>query len=83
MCQKGVNPDQLKVMIGQIDDALALTQQWLEQVHHLADHGGMERPSASVAQASVLIGEARAKLEHSTDLIDGEPGGPDASVELV
>ncbi len=83
MCQKGVNTDQLKIMIGQSDDALALVQQWLEQVHHLADHGGLTHPSAAVAQATVLLGEARAKLELATDQIDGDVGGPDASVELV
>lgn len=83
MCQKGVNTDQMKLMIGQANDALAMAQQWLEQIHHLADHGGLERPSTEIAQASVLLGEARAKLEGATDLIDGQVGGPDARVELV
>jgi hypothetical protein len=83
MCQKGVNPDQVKLMIGQSDDSLALAQQWLEQIHHLADHAEMTGPSAEVAQASVLLGEARAKLEIAANLIDGTVGGPDASVELV
>ncbi len=83
MCQKGVNTDQMKLMIGQADDSLAMTQQWLEQIHHLADHGGLNRPSTEVAQASVLLGEARAKLDQALDLMDGETAGPDASVELV
>jgi hypothetical protein len=83
MCQNGVNPDQVKLMIGQSNDSLALAQQWLEQIHHLADHAGMAKPSTEVAQASVLLGEARAKLELAADLIDGDPGGPAASVELV
>lgn len=83
MCKTGVNPDQVKLMIGQSNDSLALAQQWLEQIHHLADHAGMLKPSAEVAQASVLLGEARAKLETAANLIEGETGGPDASVELV
>lgn len=83
MCQKGVNPDQMRIMIGQANDSLALAQQWLEQIHHLADHAGMATPSTSVAQASVLLGEARAKLDAAADEIAGETGGPDASVELV
>ena len=58
MCQQGVNPDQLKIMIGQADDALGMAQQWLEQIHHLADRGDMTGPSATVAQASVQIGRA-------------------------
>lgn len=83
MCQKGVNTDQMKLMIGQSGDSLGMSQQWLEQIHHLADHGDLEEVSALVAQASVLLGEARAKLDEATDLIDGSVGGPDASVELV
>lgn len=83
MCQQGVNPDQLKIMIGQADDALGMAQQWLEQIHHLADHGDMTSPSATVAQASVLIGEARAKLQTATVEIDDTGSGPDASVELL
>lgn len=83
MCQKGVNTDQMKLMIGQADDALAMAQQWLEQIHHLADHAGLVKPSASVAQASVLLGEARAKLDAAADEVAGESAGPDASVELV
>lgn len=83
MCQKGVNTDQMKLMIGQAGDALAMAQQWLEQIHHLADHADLTEPSTTVAQASVLLGEARAKLEIAADQLDGETGGPDASVELV
>ncbi len=83
MCQKGVNTDQMRLMIGQANDALGMAQQWLEQIHHLADHADLTHPSASVAQASVLLGEARSKLERAADELVGETGGPDASVELV
>lgn len=83
MCQKGVNTDQMKLMLQQANDALALSQQWLEQIHHLADHGGLADVSASVAQAGVLLGESRAKIDFATDQIDGEVGGPEATVELI
>lgn len=83
MCQKGVNTDQMRLMIAQANDSLALSQQWLEQIHHLADHAGLVQPSTEVAQASVLLGEARAKLDVAVDVLEGEQGGPDASVELV
>jgi hypothetical protein len=83
VCQKGVNADQTKIMIGQASDSLALSQQWLEQIHHLADHAGMDEPSAQVAQASVLIGEARAKLEAAAALVDDHASDTGASVELV
>lgn len=83
MCQQGVNPDQLKIMIGQANDALGMAQQWLEQIHHLADRGDLTNPSATVAQASVLIGEARAKLQNATVEVDDAGSDSDASVELV
>lgn len=83
MCQKGVNKDQVRLMIEQADDTVAMAQQWLERIHHLADHAEMLTASAEVAQATVLLGEVRAKLATASDEIDGSIGGPDASVELV
>jgi len=83
MCQKGVNTDQMRLMIGQADDALAMAQQWLEQIHHLADHADLTGPSVNVAQASVLLGEARGKLDSAANELGSESGAPDASVELV
>ena len=83
MCQNGVNTEQMKLMLGQSNDSLAMAQQWLEQIHHLSDHAGLTDASAHVAQASVLLGEARAKLETAVDLLDSEAGATDASVELV
>lgn len=83
MCQKGVNTDQMKLMIGQAGDQLGMSQQWLEQIHHLADHGQLEGVSTLVAQASVLLGEARTKLDLAADVIDGGVGGPEIGVELV
>jgi len=82
MCQKGVNTDQMKLMIGQADDALSMAQQWLEQIHHLADHADLVDPSSAVAQASVLLGEARGKLDAAVEALEG-PQTTDASVELV
>lgn len=69
-------------MIAQVDDSLAVAQQWLEQIHHLADHAEEPDGSALVAQASVLLGEARAKLKSSTDVI-GNDTGDKVSVERV
>ena len=83
MCQKGVNTDQMKIMVGHADDTLAMTQQWLEQIHHVADHADLTAPSTEVAQATVLLGEARAKLEQAIDAMDAESAGPAASVELI
>ncbi|MBU4555366.1 MAG: dynein gamma chain protein [Actinobacteria bacterium] len=83
MCEKGVNKDQMKLMVAQVDDSLAMAQQWLEQIHHLADHGGLHTESVNVAQASVLLGEARAKLDSAIGALDGNSTDEGVTVELV
>ena len=83
MCENSVNVPQLKLSIGQVDDAIALSQQWLEQLHHLADHGKKPEASAEIAQASVLLGEARARLQSSLDALEGQAASSDVTVELV
>jgi hypothetical protein len=82
VCEHGINVDQLKLAIGQSDDAIALVQQWLEQLHHLADHGHRHDASAALAQAGVLLGEARAKLEKSANDLE-DSGDSDVKVELI
>ena len=82
MCEQGINTGQMKLAIGQSDDALGMAQQWLEQLHHLADHGKRAEVSAALAQASVLLGEARGKL--TAALVDLEGDRADTTtVELV
>ena len=82
MCEHGINVEQMKLAVGQADDAVALVQQWLEQLHHLADHGHQPGASADLAQAGVLLGEARAKLDAAIESMEGT-GGADVHVELV
>lgn len=82
MCEQGVNVGQLKMAIGQSDDAIAAVQKWLEQLHHLADHGKRVEVSTALAQAGVLLGEARGKLESAIDDLDGAPK-ESATVELL
>jgi hypothetical protein len=82
MCEHGINIDQMKLAIGQSDDALGMVQQWMEQLHHLADHGHRHDASAALAQASVLLGETRGKLQTAIDDLEGETDDS-VSVELV
>ncbi len=82
MCEHGINVDQMKLAVGQSDDALAMVQQWMEQLHHLADHGDRAEASAALAQASVLLGEARGKLDKAIETLDGSSDDK-VSVELV
>lgn len=82
MCEQGINTGQMKLAIGQSDDALAMAQQWLEQLHHLADHGKRTEVSIALAQANVLLGEARGKLDKALNDLDG-PAADTTTVELV
>jgi len=82
MCESGINVGQLKISVGQSDDALAMAQQWLEQLHHLADHGKRPEVSAALAQANVLIGEARSRLDDAIDKLEG-PAPSETTVELI
>lgn len=79
MC--GVNKDQFRLAVGQVDDALALAQQWLEQLHRVADNGGLDDASRELAQATVILGDARGKLERAID--GGQAGSGDVTVEAV
>ncbi len=83
MCENSVNVPQLKLSVAQVDDAVALAQQWLEQLHHLADHGKRAEVSAELAQANVLLGEARGKIEAALNGLDGEAADSGITVELV
>jgi hypothetical protein len=83
MCETGVNVGQLKLAIGQSDDGIAMVQQWLEQLHHLADHGKRPEVSKAIAQAGVLLGDARQKLDDAIADLEGAPRGDSATVELI
>ena len=63
MCENGVNTDQMGLMIGQVSGSLSISQQSLEQIHHLADHADLHGPGAAIAQANVLLGEAEIPYE--------------------
>jgi hypothetical protein len=83
MCENSVNVPQLRLSVGQVDDAIALSQQWLEQLHHLADDGKKPEASTEIAQAGVLLGEARAHLQSAIDELEGRASSSDVTVELV
>ncbi len=69
-------------MIAQADETVALAQKWLEQIHHLADHANLTDTSTSVAQATVLLGEARARVRDAIVASDADSDDP-VSVERV
>lgn len=65
MCEGGINTGQMKLAVAMINDSLALSQQHLEQLHHLADQGRRSASSAELAQVTVMLGEAREKLDNA------------------
>jgi len=67
MCEGGINTGQMKLAVAMINDALALSQQHLEQLHHLADQGRRTATSAELAQVTVMLGEAREKLDSAVE----------------
>ena len=69
MCEGGINDGQMRLAVGMVNDSLALAQQWLEQLHHLADHGRRTETSAELAQVTVMLGEAREKLDAAADAL--------------
>jgi hypothetical protein len=83
MCESGINIDQLRMSIAQTEETLGLAQEWLERLHHLADHGKQSAASAELAQVTVLLGEARAKLERAANSLGGAAPKDDVTVELV
>ncbi len=79
MCENGINRPQMRFSIGQVDETLALAQEWLEQLHHLADHAHETETSTELAQVTVMLGEAREKLETAAE---GLGGSADTSVSV-
>lgn len=81
MCEGGVNVPQMRFSIGQVNETLALAQEWAEQLHHLADHAHQTEASKELAQVTVMLGEAREKLEAAADSLGGSAA--DVTVERV
>ncbi len=71
MCESGVNVSQLRLSITQTEETLGTAQEWLERLHELADRGGQHAASTEMAQVTVLLGEARGKLEKAKASLDG------------
>lgn len=67
MCEGGINTGQMKLAVAMVNDALALAQQHLEQLHHLADQGRRSATSIELAQVTVMLGEARDKLDAAVE----------------
>ena len=47
MCTNGVNVDQFKMMLEQMDDQVALNRRWTHKLFHKADDNGYENTAAT------------------------------------
>ena len=82
MCTNGVNTNQLKASIQQLDEACALTRRWIHRAYHLADDGGQAKSAESLAKAQSLMDEVRALLSDADMDID-ENAGSNVTIELA
>lgn len=70
MCSNGVNTNQLKSTIKQIDDEVALMRRWTHQLYHLADGGQMPKTAAKLQEIQSAFDDIRALLTDAGDLAD-------------
>lgn len=83
MCKSGVNNSQLGTMLGMTEDTLKLVDGWLDEIHHLADHAGLDS-AGDVAQAKTLLAGAAALLHKAShEAGHDHDHGDHVHVELV
>jgi len=82
MCTDGVNSDQFKSSIEQIDEAIALCRRWVHRAHHQAEDGSLPKTSDKLLAAQGLLDDIRALLEEAQELVERESADK-ASVQVV
>lgn len=84
MCTNGVNTDQFKMMLEQMDDQVALNRRWMHKLYHKADDNGYEKTAAVLKEVQGLMDEARALLTDAQDAVDKDASAaPGVTVNLV
>ena len=83
MCTNGVNTNQLKDTITQIDETVALCRKWTHRMYHLADNGQMERSAKALAAIQSQLDDVRAALSDAQDAVDADDAESGVTVELV
>jgi hypothetical protein len=72
MCTNGVNTQQLKDTLTQIDEAVALCRKWTHRAYHAADNAQFDKSAAKLSEAQGLLDEVRALFSDTQDQIDDE-----------
>ncbi len=70
MCTNGVNTNQLKATIKNIDDEVALMRRWTHSLYHLADDGQMPKTAAKLEEVQRAFDDIRAMLTDASDAAD-------------
>jgi CHASE3 domain sensor protein len=83
MCANGVNTQQLKDTVTQIDETIALTRRWTHRMYHLADGGQMERAAQKLQAVQGMLDEVRSILDETQDAIDKDDADNGVTVTAV
>ena len=75
MCANGVNTQQLKDTVNQIDETVALTRRWTHRMYHLASDGQMER--------TAMLDNVREMLTEAQDAIERDDADTGVTVTAV
>lgn len=70
MCTNGVNTNQFKMMLEQMDDQIALNRRWTHKLYHQADDNAYAKTAAALKEAQALLDEVRALLTDAQDAVD-------------
>ena len=83
MCANGVNTQQLKDTVTQIDEAVALTRRWPHRMYHLADDGQMQRSAKKLQEVQNMLDDVRSILDETQDAIDKDDADNGVTVTAV
>lgn len=83
MCANGVNTQQLKDTVTQIDETVALTRRWTHRMYHLADNGKMERSAKQLQKIQFALDDIREMLDEAQDAIDRDDADNGVTVTAV
>ena len=84
MCTNGVNVDQFKMMLEQMDYKVAIIRRWTQKWFHKAADIGYVNTAAVLKEIQGLMDEARALLTDAQDALDKDASSaPGVTVNLV
>lgn len=83
MCANGVNTQQLKDTVNQIDETIALTRRWTHRMFHLAENGQMGRTTAQLQKVQAALDDVRQMLDEAQDAIDRDDADNGVTVTAV